>query len=154
MNSPEYIELHPFFQTKERPMVEAISNATKSPNHKAEFTMISLFMATGCWRKSGIFPGRTAPKLLHMIPALLNFASTTPCSCRYHQDPQAQIPGTLPVSVRVPVLLGSNVLCGLFTRGCRWVIGRTGVKKCMLIHTFFHPCPSDNPPTPPSTRAQ
>ena len=34
------------------------------------------------------------------------------------------------------------------TRGCRWVIGRTGVIKCMLLHTFYDPCPSDHPPTP------
>jgi len=38
------------------------------------------------------------------------------------------------------------------TRGCRWVIGQTGVIKCMLIHTFYNPCLSDHPPTPPSKR--
>ena len=35
--------------------------------------------------------------------------------------------------------------------GHRWVIGRTGVIKCMYQHTFYDPCPSDHPPTPPST---
>ena len=37
------------------------------------------------------------------------------------------------------------------TQAWRWVIGQTGVIKCMLIHTFYDPCLSDHQRTPPST---
>jgi len=43
---------------------------------------------------------------------------------------------------------GSRLESAPPTRGWTWVIGQTGVIKCMLIHTFYNPCLSDHPCPP------
>ena len=58
----------------------------------------------------------------------------------------------LPFLNSVPVI-DLVIVAAQCTRGwCKWVIGQTGVIKCMLIHTFYDPCLSDHQRTPRVTQ--